>query len=751
MRRTAPAAACLLLAAFSLGALRSGDIHAAYRGHPLRALDLPGIADIEGLLVRSPGRGAELNELVVDVESILHRKRLYRPGGRLRVSVPVAAPPEEFFLKSLHPGDRVVISARLSTRPGFRNIGFAPGGRRLELLGFHRTAFAKSALLVTLKARGSKFDPRRWASSLRRALLDKIEDGFPSPLGGGPSDTGAVLQAILLGERGRLRADVESSLQESGLFHLIAISGAHVAVLAGMAHVLLTLAGAPRRASALILVPFLAFYALMVEGRASVLRAVLMASLVFLGKALWKDVRLLNTVSLSAFLLLLLNPTVLWEAGFQLTFAATYSLILFVPRILKRLPQLPLRLGELFAASLAAHLGVSPILASAFNRVVLAGLVLNLAAVPLTAAVMISGYAFLLLSNVHPLAGKVSALGADFTVRALLFLSRLPGQTPPLSYRLPSPPPVVLALYALSLIGLLLPRRSGRRGAVLLVLHLAAFALLAVHPFPPRGSPGLRLTVLDVGQGESILVEFPGRKKMLVDGGGLPGGDFDVGESVVCPVLWRAGMKKVDILVSTHAHSDHAGGLRAVARNFGIGEVWEPAGPPDDPWRLRFLEAIPPSVPIRRPTAGGSLRVSGVLVEVLNPPASGDAPRAVDNETSLVLRLTYGRVSMLLAADIGRETERRLSASGTPLESAVLKTAHHGSASSTGAEFLGRVNPRLAVVSCGADNAFGFPSAAVVGRLERAGARVFRTDRDGAVECSTDGRTVEIRTAAGHD
>ncbi len=713
---------------------------------------MPDYADFEGRLARSPSQGAGKTELIVLVDGVRHRKRFRRLCGRVRFIVLGDTAPEVSLLRRLRPGDRVNISARLSARRGFLNFGQAASDRRLELQSLHQTAFSKSALLVTRTAEGSKLDPRRWAASLRRRLLDKIEEVFRDSRGSGLNETGAVLEAILLGERGHLHPDTLRSLRESGLFHLIAISGAHIAVFSGLLHFLLTAVRIPRRASALLLILFLAFYALVVEGRASVLRAVIMSSLYLLGRILWRDVRLLNTVSLSAFLLLLWHPMSLWEPGFQLTFAATISIILFAPRILRKIPRLPLRLPELIAASLAAHLGVTPVLAAAFNRVVLSGLVLNLAAVPLMAAIMSAGYAFLVAAHIHPLLGRAAGWAVKIPVQAFLLLSRLPGQTPPFSYRLPSPPPIVLGLYVLLLLSLLFPRGckgKGRTAAGLrLLLFLAAFAALAAYPFPARRSPGLRVTFLDVGQGEAILVEFPGRKKMLVDGGGLPGGDFDVGESVVSPCLWRAGMKGVDILVSTHAHSDHIGGLCAVARNFRVGEAWETAAPVDDAWQRRFRRSLRLSVPVRRPGGGDAFFISGVLVEVLHPPASDAAPRDVDNESSLVLRLTYGRVSMLLTSDIGRDSEGWLIRRNSFLESVVLKAAHHGSDTSTTAEFLEQVRPRMAVISSGEGNAFGLPGRAVLERLRRAGVRVFRTDLDGAVEVSSDGRSVQVRTAA---
>jgi len=749
-KKNTAALALILLAVFCLGALRYSHSHASYSRNPLRTLQLAGYVDIEGRLVRSPSRDADGTYLFLKTEKIVRGRTTIPVRGNLRITVAGTDRSGPAGLRRLLAGDRVRVSARLDDRPGFRNFDEPFLERYLEIQGLHGFAFSKSGLLVERLASGTSFSLRHLASSLRRRFLDKIETSFPDKTTGALSESGSVLEALLLGERGRLEPETSLSLQASGLFHLIAISGAHIAVFSFLLFRLLRLVRLPRRPATVLLIFFLIFYATLVEGRASVLRAVIMTILFLAGKLLWRDVRLLNTVSLSAFVLLLWNPASLRDAGFQLTFAATLSLILFVPPLLRRLPRLPLRLSELFAVSLAAHLGVTPFLASAFHRVTFSGLVLNLAAVPLMSLIMAVGYIFLPLSVLHPALGLWLGAALDVLIKVFLFVARLWEEAPFLSYRLPAPPAWVTVLYVLLLLSLLLPRRIKFQAAVLLGLFLAVFAALVIYPFPAQSSPGLRVTFLDVGQSDSILVEFPGRKKMLVDGGGLPAGDFDMGESVVSPVLWKKGMKRVDILVSTHTHPDHIGGLAALARNFRLGEVWEGTGPLDDVWGRRFKKALPASTPLRQVAAGFVRRESGARVEVLHPQASAMGRDRVDNETSLVLKITYGRIAILLTGDIGRTTERALIEQGLPLESDVLKVGHHGSNSSTSEEFLLKVRPALVVITAGQGNALGFPHPAVLERCQRAGARILRTDLDGAVEISTDGQELTIKTAVLH-
>jgi competence protein ComEC len=747
LKKNGAVLALILLTAFSLGALRYSSFHSSFQRNPLHTLHLAGYGDIEGRLYRSPSRDVDGTFLFIKVEKIFHGRKRIPVCGNLRAMVAGTDPAGMMNLRSLRPGDSVRISARLDQRRGYRNFNPPFLDRYLEIQGIHALAFSKSGRLVNKLRSGPRLSLRHPASSLRQLFLEKIETAFQDKKTGALSESGSVLQALLLGERGRLDAETKTSLQASGLFHVIAISGAHIAVFAFLLFSILRLVRIPRRPASIVLIVFLIFYAYLVEGRASVLRAVIMTVLFLAGTLLWRDVRLLNTISLSAFVLLMLNPASLWDAGFQLTFAATLSLILFVPPLLRRLPRLPLRLSELSSFSLAAHLGTVPILATAFHRVTFSGLVLNLAAVPLMTLIMAAGYAFLPLALIHPALARGLSPGLDLLVKAFLALAKLWEKAPFLSYRIPAPPAWVTVLYTLFLLALLFPRRFKLQRAVLLPLFLAVFAVLVIYPFPPRGSPGLRVTFIDVGQGDSILIEFPGEKKMLVDGGGLPAGEFDIGESVVSPVLWDKGMKRVDIMVSTHAHPDHIGGLLAVARNFRIGEVWEGDAPEDDVWYGRFRKALAASVPVRHVEAGFVRRESGVRIEVLHPPASPAAQRGVDNESSLVLKLTYGHTAFLLTADIGRPTEQSLIEKGFPLGSTVLKAGHHGSQTSTSEEFLNRVGPRLVVITVGQANVFGFPHPAVLERCRQAGVRVLRTDLDGAVEITSDDQQLRIRTS----
>ncbi|MBM3292937.1 MAG: ComEC/Rec2 family competence protein, partial [Candidatus Aminicenantes bacterium] len=617
-KTTAP----FFLALAVCGALGAGLIARAEgrsQENPLSGLPRGIYADFTGTLLRSPGRGIERDDFLLRVASIRLRDRNLSARGILRVSIPHSA---EFPGRlDVLTGDRVTVSAQIQSPREYRNFDEPFYPLSLKIRGINAQASTKSPLLVVREDPGrTAFVPLRLVSRLRQAFQRSLERFFPSA--GPPSSLspeGAVLEALILGERGRMDPATARDLQRTGIFHLFAISGAHVGIVAFLAFLLLKAVRIPARASHAAVLAVLLAYALLVEGRPSVVRAVAMASIYILGKIFWKDAHPLNALGIGAVLILLANPFQLFEAGFQMTFGATLGIILLFPRIRNVLPRLPLRISELFGVSLAAQAAVFPILARSFHRVVFSGVLLNLIAVPLAGLIMAAGYVFLPLSLAAPdLAGRAAGVMA-FLVRTFLASSRLLDGLPFLSFRVPTPPASLVLAYLAGLGALLLParfrpvRRAG--GAV----ALAAFLLVVIHPFP-SSVRDLTVTVLDVGQGDSILVEFPGRAKMLVDGGGLPVGGFDIGEHVVSPFLWNKGIKRLDLLVLSHAHPDHLHGLAAVAENFRVGEFWETSAPPADKAYDRLNRALA-GVRRKRVARGEAFTRGGVDVDVLSPPA----------------------------------------------------------------------------------------------------------------------------------
>jgi competence protein ComEC len=423
-------------------------------------------------------------------------------------------------------------------------------------------------------------------------------------------------------------------------------------------------------------------------------------------------------------------------------------------------------LWDLVVISLAIQMGMLPLLALDFHRVALAGPAANVPAVVLTGLIVPLGFLCLAVGMISirlagPLALLLHAL-VGILVGSVSWFARLPR----LSYRIPGPPGWLTACYlaAFALLAVLLARGVPERPATPR-LRLARFAcaaiclalvlMVATYPFAPRLERGkLEATVLDVGQGDSILVAFPDGHTLLVDGGGTALApleretgrpEFDVGEEVVAPYLWERGLKRLDAVVLTHGHRDHLDGLYAVLEDFSVAELWIGREITSPGFRALEEEARVHGTRIVHRQRGDVFVWGEVKASFLWPDSDPPADKA-KNDDSLVLRLEFGKVRYLLPGDIERPVEHQLLARGDALAADFLKIAHHGSKTSTTPDFLAAVAPRVAVISAGAENPYGHPSPVMLKEFEGRGARVLRTDRDGAVSVTTDGRAVNTQT-----
>ncbi len=434
-----------------------------------------------------------------------------------------------------------------------------------------------------------------------------------------------------------------------------------------------------------------------------------------------------------------------------------------------------LRLWEIVLLSAVIQWGMMPLLAQDFHRVSLAGPLSNIPAVILTGVIVPLGFLALLLTFAWTRLALIVAKAVGFCAGLLLATVDWFSRLPRVSYRIPDPPVWLIALFFATFIVLAAlaraaaSRRTGRierrqlppptapgEWAAALVLS-ALTVLVASHPFAPNLERGhLEVNVLDVGQGDSIFAAFPDGHTMLIDGGGLAGSEWvggyrsgtDVGEEVVSPYLWSRGLKRLDVVVLTHEDHDHIDGLHAVLGNFQVGELW--VGREDNrPALQRVIEvARARGVPIEHEFQGAERDWNGARASVLWPPDTG-LDGATSNDASLVLRISDGQRAFLLTGDIEKRTEEKLVEEHAPIASDFLKAPHHGSKTSSTAEFLAAVAPRVAVVSVGEANPFGHPSESVVERYEQDGVRLLRTDRDGAITAVTDGTTFSVQTYSG--
>ena len=420
-----------------------------------------------------------------------------------------------------------------------------------------------------------------------------------------------------------------------------------------------------------------------------------------------------------------------------------------------------LRVWELLVVTLVLQLGMLPLLARDFHRVTLSGPVVNLLAVPLTGILVPLGFVTLAAGLLAPPAGKLLALAITWLAVPLLRFVEWFASLPRWSYRIPGPPQLLVLVFLVSAAIIALTFRSDRQAARwgrlgLVGILMASALVIAIYPFSPRIRAGrLEATVLDVGQGDSLFVVSPRGHTLLIDGGGASAGfsghsgrsGIDPGEEAVSPYLWSRGFQRIDVVALTHAHQDHLGGLTAVLENFQVGKLW--IGREAASTALGNLELLArrKGIPIEHEFRAQSFSWDGVTGEFLWPERAPDQPTlSASNDDSLVLRLAFGSQHMLLPGDAEQQAERAILREN-PIEALradVLKIGHHGGRNSSIPDFLTAVRPRVAIISAGADNPYGHPSPEVLQRLENAGVRVLRTDRDGAVRITTDGQTMEV-------
>ncbi len=636
------------------------------------------------------------------------------------------------------PGQRWRLALRLRAPLPARNPGGADAERRLARAGVAASArLAHPALAVRLPER----DRGAWLArveALRMRLAQPLQ-----ALGPG----GALLLALALGDRSGLDPALGDDLAELGLSHLLAVSGMNVGVAAGASYALcLALLRrsawlcARRDARPLALAAALAAalgYALLCGFAVPVRRALFF--LAALAAGLLRPLPRGQPLALAALLVLAAEPEALFDAGAQLSFAASAALLL-APRAPRAAPaggpapRLARALRELVDSSSLAALATAPLAAWHFGRLAPAALPANLVAVPWVTGLLFPGALAAVAWAALPAPLREHALLRPAVERFAALADASAG----LAQRAALASPGLSAAGGVGAAGLALAlapgllawrwRSCGARAA-LAGLQLGALALAAggsIAPAPPR------LALFDVGQGDAALVQGRAHSLLVDAGAALPGGS-DQGRVAVLPALRALGVSRLAAAVASHADLDHRGGLASVLRGIPVAELWLPPDAARNPSYAPLRElALARGVRVRALAAGDRLQPLGELeVEVLWPPR--EARALSDNDASLVLRVRVGGVALLLPGDLERAGERALLASGADPSAAILKLGHHGSRSASSDAFLAAVGAELALASAPCYGRFGMPHAEVRAALRRAGSSLWWTGRDGAL------------------
>ncbi len=588
---------------------------------------------------------------------------------------------------------------------------------------------------------------RRMLGAMREGARSRVDALYPRRAG--------LVASLLLAQRDALDTEVRERFARAGLSHLLAISGLHVGLIAG---VLLLLAGAarlPRRvgppAAAAGTVAYVAF----LGAPAAATRAAVQIVLLLSGRALQRPAQAASLIATAALVLLACDPASALAPGFQLSFAGVGGILFLRRPLLTRIRAAvgratgggsrtgrraasAIRWGtDGIATSLSATLATAPVAAWHFGRVAPVGVLANLAAIPLVGAIIPTLALSLLLALLWPAAGTFVA-GAGNALLALLdrvatFAAAVPGGAFTVSG------PGVLLLACAVLAGYLVSRRLGRLRPVSRLAAWGAISAVVLLLGPVRPASGrVEIHMIDVGQGDAFALRSPAGRWVLVDAGPASNG-YDAGERVVVPYLRRHGARRLEALVLTHPDGDHTGGSAAVVRALRPRWVGDPGVPAGKGLYVDVLrvtaEAGVPWVGLSR---GVTLDIDGVTIEIVHPATV--SPRVDDvNAACVVMRVSYGAFSALLTGDAPLAVEDEIVLRyGDRLQATVLKVGHHGSATSTGEALLAALHPRVALVSVGRHNHYGHPAGSVLRRLQQHGIRIFRTDEDGAVVISAD-------------
>ena len=757
---------------------------------------------IVGVVDDRPLEFESRTRLVLRVERLERERETHDLSGLLRVTVAGEA-------AGVDQGDRIGIYSRIRALRNFNNPGGFDFKRSMAYREIWGSAFAEVRNLSLLeKEAGAGW--LGWIDRLRSAIARLIDQA-------GLGSEAAVLKALVMGDQSEISPEIRQAFTRTGTSHILSISGLHITLVASVAFIVFRwlLSWSPfalrhawvRKGAALLTLIPVTLYALVAGFSPSTQRALLMVSVFLLAFLAERETDLMNTLTLAAFCILAVQPASLFSISFQLSFAAVWSIVYGFDRIKGLRSAVPpegegqtakIKRGIIvfFGVSLIATWGTLPLGMYYFNTVSFIGLAANCVAIPLMGYIVVMlGLAGTLLAPLSVPAAVACYQAGGWVLSTSIALMEAMAATPFAAARTISPSLIELALFYLltwALVHLATGREStagphagaagphrgavsgvvgrlrgavfqaircgnpGRRAAaVALVLSLIGVCADAGYWVHQRfGRRDLRVTLLDVGQGSAVLLEFPGGATALVDGGGVADlTAFDVGAQVVAPFLWSRKIATVDTLILTHPNSDHLNGLLFIADNFNVKSVWTNGESRPLPGYQKLMRtalergmAVPRWAELPRNST-----VKGAALEVLYPPGDFrerlqvDRWRQDENNNSLVTRVALGEVSVLIPGDIMRPAEKELVAlAGDRLKSTVLIAPHHGSRTSSSEEFLAAVAPQAVFISCADRPGSGLPHPQTLERYAARKASIYRTDRNGAVQLTTDGRRYRI-------
>ena len=636
--------------------------------------------------------------------------------------------------------------------------------------GRMNTVMSNKAKGICGRAMISKYslviEPRQEHSLARLAeqVRNKYEEYMAQAM---PKQDAAAIFAMLFGGYQGIRPELLEAFTVTGIVHILSVSGSHITLMAGTANIVGRFLHMSPRATAALATGVILFYSLLAGAIPPVIRSALMGILTLLALTVGRERDAQHILGLVAVGLLIYSPLWLFDISFQLSFGATAGLLYLAPPLRERLrKKLPVFVADSLAVTIGAQLSVLPIIAWYFNVLSLSSLLANLVIAPIVEWIIVAGLLAGLLASLIPMAGKVVFLLASVVLGLVYELSRWVAALPGSQIYMPTFSWWGGMLYYMGLGWLIIDGEHRKRlmscvgmGRKLRDLKgwqaVSLLGMLAVVFCCWQmwcNNKEMQVHFIDVGQGDSALVITPHGRAFMVDTGGVREGSYDIGSRVDVPYLLHYGVQKLDYIFLTHAHDDHAGGVKGILTKIPVGAIGighEGAGDYLQAFGTGEIGKIKKLlVPLQE---GSSIELDGVRIDMLYSPESKKVQesqlQATGNEFSNLIRVSYGEASFLFTGDLVAEQEQQVLANGTNVASTVLKVGHHGSRTSSSQEFLTAVNPGWAVISCGYNNSFGHPHKEILHRLTSCTkAEILRTDQQGAIVFRTDGKSIKVES-----
>ncbi len=695
---------------------------------------------IQGFLKTDPEEKSNTVEWILNSEALVLSDTTLSIRGTVLVVLYTEIP------HLLHYGDVVQITGECQLPNDQRNPGGFDYRKYLIRKNIYRIMrINKADQIQPMGIKKGNFLLREIIYPMRRYIIERVNRTTEEP-------NRSLLKALLVGERGTISSEVRDSFEKAGVIHVLAVSGLHVGFVLFILMTVLRLFRLVYPVRVLLTIGGLIIYALITEMRSPITRATVMAITYLIGTLIERRTDPFNIIGIAGFIVLLIHPQELFDIGFQLSFTAVISIVYFykklsafpwIFKINQQLSQNPIgSYGlNLFLVSLSAQIGTMPLTAYYFNRIPLLSMIVNLFAIPLVGLIVALGFTTLIIGLISSWAATIYGTLNEVVMSIYTSTIAWIGHLPFSHIFVPTLNLFHLLLYFSFVLLLTHSQNKAQRRQFAYIFIISLNLLVWKNVVWNQGSK-ITWIQFDVGQGDAALLQLPHRKYMLIDGGDKTA-LYDYGESVIAPYLRQNGIRSLDMVILSHPHNDHVGGLIYILNHFNVRQVITAGTPFESQLVQKFQNTIErKGIPIRTVLAPDSLMTfPGVKIYFLSPTVTATIhsdSRDINNQ-SLVMKILFGKTRFLFMGDAEREVEAKLIDLPISLSCNAIKVGHHGSGTSSTLSFINRAIPEHAIISVGEYNPHGHPSETVLQRFQMQAITIHRTDLEGAIIFRSDG------------